>query len=65
MTVCVPSGLEGLSELRVLDLGANRIRKMEGLEGCHALRELWLGKNKARLVLLTIHACLSAPRGLA
>lgn len=48
--------MEGLSELRVLDLGANRIRKMEGLGDCHALRELWLGKNKARLFIHT--SCL-------
>ena len=39
-------GLQGLSNLKVLDLGANRIRVIEGLEGCTALRSLWLGKNK-------------------
>ena len=42
------SGLSGLSELRKLDLGANRIRVMppEELSGLVQLEELWLGKNK-------------------
>jgi protein phosphatase 1 regulatory subunit 7 len=39
-------GLEGLSHLRVLDLGANRIRSMEGLSTLTSMQSLWLGKNK-------------------
>jgi protein phosphatase 1 regulatory subunit 7 len=33
-------------KLRVLDLGANRIRSLEGLEVCDQLVDLWMGKNK-------------------
>jgi len=42
------SGLKHLSSLRKIDLGANRIRKMEEseLSGLVSLEELWLGKNK-------------------
>jgi Leucine-rich repeat (LRR) protein len=41
-------GLKGLSNLRKIDLGANRIRVMdeEELSGLVSLEELWLGKNK-------------------
>lgn len=35
-----------MSRLRVLDLGANRIREMEELETLTSLESLWLGKNK-------------------
>jgi Leucine-rich repeat (LRR) protein len=42
------AGLQGLSKLRKIDLGANRIRHMdpEQLRGLTSLEELWLGKNK-------------------
>jgi protein phosphatase 1 regulatory subunit 7 len=42
------AGLKGLSKLRKIDLGANRIRVMdeEELSGLVSLEELWLGKNK-------------------
>jgi len=42
------AGLKGLSKLRRIDLGANRIRVMDGeeLSGLVNLEELWLGKNK-------------------
>jgi Leucine-rich repeat (LRR) protein len=41
-------GLKGLSNLRKIDLGANRIRFMdeEELSGLVSLEELWMGKNK-------------------
>jgi protein phosphatase 1 regulatory subunit 7 len=41
-------GLKGLSNLRKIDLGANRIRLMDEkeLSGLVSLEELWLGKNK-------------------
>ena len=41
-------GLSGLTKLRKLDLGANRIRIMEEseLSGLINLEELWIGKNK-------------------
>jgi protein phosphatase 1 regulatory subunit 7 len=41
-------GLKGLSNLRKIDLGANRIRAMDvdELNGLINLEELWLGKNK-------------------
>ena len=42
------SGLKGLTQLRKIDLGANRIRVMDEdeLSGLVNLEELWLGKNK-------------------
>lgn len=42
------AGLGGLSSLRKIDLGANRIRVMDiqELSGLVNLEELWLGKNK-------------------
>jgi protein phosphatase 1 regulatory subunit 7 len=42
------AGLGGLTKLRKLDLGANRIREMDAheLSGLVSLEELWLGKNK-------------------
>jgi len=43
-------GLEGLSNLKVLDLGANRIRIIEGLQTNTSLKSLWLGKNKIETI---------------
>jgi protein phosphatase 1 regulatory subunit 7 len=42
------AGLSGLTKLRKIDLGANRLRVMEveELSGLVNLEELWLGKNK-------------------
>ena len=42
------AGLKGLTKLRKIDLGANRIRIMDAdeLSGLVNLEELWLGKNK-------------------
>lgn len=42
------AGLKGLTQLRKIDLGANRIRVMdeEELSGLVNLEELWIGKNK-------------------
>jgi protein phosphatase 1 regulatory subunit 7 len=42
----VIENLEGLTSLRQLELGANRVREISGLETLVALEELWLGKNK-------------------
>ncbi|KAF8625562.1 hypothetical protein AX15_005326 [Amanita polypyramis BW_CC] len=39
-------GLNSLTDLRSLELGGNKIRKMESLDGLLNLEELWLGKNK-------------------
>lgn len=46
------AGLKELSQLRKIDLGANRIRVMEvdELSGLVRLEELWLGKNKIELM---------------
>jgi len=46
------AGLSGLTQLKKLDLGANRIRVMppEELAGLTQLKELWLGKNKIEVV---------------
>jgi len=40
------SVLRGLTALTVLELGSNRIRRVEGLEDQGALLELWLGRNR-------------------
>lgn len=41
-------GLSGLTKLKKIDLGANRIRVMDANEfsGLVNLEELWIGKNK-------------------
>ena len=46
------AGLKGLSQLRKLDLGANRIRVMDPLElsGLVHLEDLWMGKNKIEMI---------------
>jgi protein phosphatase 1 regulatory subunit 7 len=46
------AGLKGLSQLKKIDLGANRIREMkvEELSGLTNLQELWLGKNKIEMI---------------
>lgn len=48
----VISGLENLTSLKKIDLGANRIRKMEAkqFENLVNLEELWLGKNKIEMI---------------
>jgi protein phosphatase 1 regulatory subunit 7 len=45
-------GIKNLTQLRKLDLGANRIRTMniEELEGLQNLEELWLGKSKIEMI---------------
>ncbi|KAH9838427.1 L domain-like protein [Rhodofomes roseus] len=41
------SGLDRIGQtLRSLELGGNRLRKIENLDSLFALEELWLGKNK-------------------
>lgn len=37
--------LEGFRDLRLLELGSNRIRELQGLEQLTLLQELWLGMN--------------------
>ena len=46
------SGLKNLTQLRKVDLGANRIRVIpeEELAGLDSLEELWLGKNKIEAI---------------
>jgi protein phosphatase 1 regulatory subunit 7 len=46
------TGLKGLSQLKKIDLGANRIRVMDvdELSGLVNLEELWLGKNKIEMI---------------
>lgn len=46
------AGLKGLSQLKKIDLGANRIRVMDAdeLSGLVNLEELWLGKNKIEMI---------------
>ena len=38
--------LSSLTKLTNLELGANKIKKIQGLEGLSKLEQLWLGKNK-------------------
>ena len=33
-------------DLRLLELGSNKIRDMRGLEGLAHLQDLWLGRNR-------------------
>ena len=40
-------GLGGLTALRKLDVGGNRIRCLAPVANCTRLEELWAGKNKA------------------
>eukprot|EP00004_Rigifila_ramosa_P010289 TRINITY_DN2211_c0_g1_i1.p1 TRINITY_DN2211_c0_g1~~TRINITY_DN2211_c0_g1_i1.p1 ORF type:complete len:317 (+),score=96.75 TRINITY_DN2211_c0_g1_i1:118-1068(+) len=42
----ISAALLPLVNLRLLELGANRIREIEGLSSLVNLEELWLGKNK-------------------
>lgn len=46
------AGLKGLTKLKKLDLGANRIRAMDAdeLSGLVNLEDLWLGKNKIEMI---------------
>lgn len=39
-----------LHELRILELGSNRLRVIEGLQNMTILQELWLGRNRIRTV---------------
>ena len=39
-------GVSHLTDLRLLELGSNKIRHMEGLQGLANLHELWLGRNR-------------------
>lgn len=39
-------GLAGFSELRLLELGSNRLREVQGLGHMTRLEELWLGRNR-------------------
>jgi len=44
--------LDHLHELRILELGSNRLRVLEGLQTMTILQELWLGRNRIRTVEL-------------
>lgn len=39
-------GVAGFSELRLLELGSNRLREVQGLGHMTRLEELWLGRNR-------------------
>ena len=45
--------LDCCPDLKVLELGGNRIRNIEGVENLPNLRDLWLGKNK----IVSIEVC--------
>ena len=38
--------VQQFTNLRLLELGSNKIRHMAGLEGLAQLQELWLGRNR-------------------
>ena len=42
----IPASLSALTALTALELGSNRIRRIEGLEALGGLQELWLGRNR-------------------
>ncbi len=39
-------GLNQMSQLELLELGDNRISRVDGLNKLQNLRELWLGRNR-------------------
>ena len=39
-------GVGGFSDLRLLELGSNRLRRIAGLDHMTRLEELWLGRNR-------------------
>lgn len=38
--------MDRLTNLKILELGSNRISELQGLSSLHNLEELWLGRNK-------------------
>jgi hypothetical protein len=38
--------VQQFGDLRLLELGSNKIRHLAGLEGLAQLQELWLGRNR-------------------
>ncbi|KAL4194154.1 hypothetical protein AMTRI_Chr05g57880 [Amborella trichopoda] len=50
--------LDHLHELRILELGSNRLRVMENLQNLTNLQELWLGRNRIREVQLCGLKCI-------
>ncbi|PKA63390.1 putative LRR receptor-like serine/threonine-protein kinase [Apostasia shenzhenica] len=50
--------LEHLQELRILELGSNRLRVMENLQTLINLEELWLGRNRIKVVNLCGLKCI-------
>ena len=38
--------VQHLTNLRLLELGSNKIRQINGLEPLQNLQELWLGQNR-------------------
>lgn len=35
-----------MTNLRLLELGSNKLRQIQGLDMLHSLQELWLGQNR-------------------
>ncbi len=43
-------GLDTCGELKLLDVGSNRIERIAGLNSNPQLQELWLGKNRISVI---------------
>ncbi len=56
-------GVGGFSDLRLLELGSNRLRRIAGLDHMTRLQELWLGRNRiAAIEGLSQCGCYSAAK---
>ena len=38
--------VDHMTNLRLLELGSNKLRQIQGLGTLHSLQELWLGQNR-------------------
>lgn len=45
MCICVQA-VQQFTKLRLLELGSNKVKRLEGLDGLVKLHELWLGRNR-------------------
>ena len=54
-------GVGGFSDLRLLELGSNRLRRIAGLDHMTGLRELWLGRNRIAAIDDGLSQCGVSP----
>ncbi len=56
--------VQQFTNLRMLELGSNKIREMTGLEGLTNLQELWLGRNRIADIS-GLNRCSTKPQSFA